>query len=131
MHRNYNPSQIAPPFSRYSHAVEASSAERWLHISGQVGVTPEGAMREGAAAQIRQALENLLAVLAAARMSVDDLVKITAILARHEDVGTYREIREEVFGRAAPASTLIVAGLANPEWLFEVEAVAARPDSRI
>ncbi len=131
MHKRYNPRQIAPPFSRYSHAVEGTASDRWLYISGQVGVTPDGAMVKGGPAQIRQAIENLLRVLAAASMGPEDLVKINAIVVHQEDVAAYREIREELLGRAEPASTLIVAALASPDWLFEIEAIAAKPSMRI
>jgi enamine deaminase RidA (YjgF/YER057c/UK114 family) len=37
MLRSYNPDAVAPPFSRYSHAVETPAGARWLHVSGQVG----------------------------------------------------------------------------------------------
>src|SRR5438876_559996 len=39
-----NPPTIAPPFSRYSQAVEVPAGLRWLHISGQVGVRPDGTL---------------------------------------------------------------------------------------
>jgi enamine deaminase RidA (YjgF/YER057c/UK114 family) len=41
MLKRHNPPTIAPPFSRYSHGVEAPAKARWLHVSGQVGVTAE------------------------------------------------------------------------------------------
>ena len=69
------PATVAPPFSRYSHGVEAPASARWLHISGQVGVTLEGKVADGAEAQIEQAWRNVLSVLAAAGMGPRDLVK--------------------------------------------------------
>ena len=41
MLKPYGPPPVAPPFSRYSHGVEAPDNARWLYISGQVGVTPK------------------------------------------------------------------------------------------
>ena len=126
MHKQFNPGTIAAPFSRYSHGVEASGKARWLHISGQVGVRPDGTLAEGAKAQAEQAWRNLMAVLEAAGMSQAHLVKVTAFLTRSEDVGVYRDARDQVLTSARPASTmLIVAGLAHPEWLVEIEAIAA------
>ena len=126
MHKEFNPGTIAAPFSRYSHGVEASATARWLHISGQVGVGPDGRLAEGAEAQTEQAWRNLMAVLEAAGMNQTHLIKVTAFLTRSDDVAVYREVRDAVLTGARPASTmLIVAGLAHPEWLVEIEAVAA------
>ena len=122
-----NPGGIAPPFSTYSHGVLVPPGARRLYVSGQVGVRPDGTLAEGFEAQAAQAWENLLAVLAEADMGAGDLVKITALLTRPRDVPAYRAVRDRCLGEVRPASTLmIVAGLANEDWLIEVEAVAAR-----
>ncbi len=126
MHRAHNPESIAPPFSRYSHAIEVGEGRRWLHISGQVGVDPDGRLAEAAASQMEQTWRNIFAVLESAEMTPAHLVKVTAFLTRREDVGTYREVRDRLLTEAQPASSLIlVAGLADPAWLVEIEAVAA------
>ena len=127
MHSMHNPGGIAPPFSRYAHGVGAQESARWLHISGQVGVTADGSLAEGLVAQMEQTWRNLLAVLESAGMGASDLVKVTAYLTRQEDVAHYRGIRDRMLGGAETASTLvIVAGLAHPDWLVEIEAVAAK-----
>ncbi len=122
----HNPTTVAPPFSAYSHAVEVASGARWLHVSGQVGIQPDGSLPAEPGAQMEQAWRNVLAVLNAAGMGAEELVKITAYLTRPEDTGLFREVRETLLDGAQPASTLIiVAGLADPDWLVEIEAVAA------
>ena len=127
-----NPPTVSAPFSRYSQAVEAPAGSRWLHVSGQVGVRPDGALAgPGFAAQAEQAWRNLLAVLADSGMGPADLVKVNVFLTRPGDVAESRRIRDTALGGAEPASTLaVVAGLARPDWLFEVEAVAARDRGR-
>jgi enamine deaminase RidA (YjgF/YER057c/UK114 family) len=127
MVKSYNPSTVAPPFSHYSHGVEAPANARWLHISGQVGVKPDGSIAQGPEAQMEQAWRNLFALLEAAGMTRRDLIKVTAFLTVDAaDVGLFRRVRDRLLEGAAPASTLIlVAGLANPEWLVEIEATAA------
>jgi enamine deaminase RidA (YjgF/YER057c/UK114 family) len=121
------PDSIAPPFSNYAHGVEAPGAARWLHISGQVGVKPDGALAEGAEAQMEQAWRNLLAILTEAGMGPENLVKVTSLLTRREDVVLSRQVRERMLGGAQTAATLmIVAGLAHPDWVVEIEAVAAK-----
>ena len=122
-----NPPTVAPPFSRYSQAIEAPAGLRWLHISGQVGVRPDGTVEHGFPAQAERAWDNLLTILAAAGMGPADLVKVNVYLTRAGDVVDSRCIRDAKLAGAAPASTLaVVAALASPQWLFEVEAVAAK-----
>ena len=122
-----NPPTIAPPFSHYSQAVEVPAGARWLHISGQVGVRVDGTLEQGFTAQAERAWDNLLAILAAAGMGPADVVKANVYLTRGSDLAESRRIRDAKLAGAAPASTLaVVAALANPAWLFEVEAVAAK-----
>ncbi len=122
----HNPTTIAAAFSNYSLAVEAPAQARWLHVSGQVGVAPDGSLAEGAEAQMETAFRNVLAILGSAGMGPHDLVKVTVFLTRSEDVGLYRGVRDRMLAGATPASTLlVVAALANPDWLVEIEAIAA------
>ena len=126
MLKRYNPSTITAPFSGYSHGVEGPGSARWLHISGQVGVAANGQLAQGAEAQMEQAWRNIFAILESAGLTRQDLVKVTVYLTRTEDIGRYREMRDRMLEGAEPASTLlIVAGLASPDWLVEIEAVAA------
>jgi enamine deaminase RidA (YjgF/YER057c/UK114 family) len=122
----YNPKTVPAPVGNYVQAVEVRDRPRWLHISGQVGMTLDGTLLEGFEAQCEQALKNLIACLEAAGMSLDDLVKVTILMTRQEDVPVYRAVRKRVLGGADIASTLmIVAGLVSPDFLIEIEGVAA------
>jgi enamine deaminase RidA (YjgF/YER057c/UK114 family) len=121
-----NPAGIAPPLSRYSHAVLVPAGARTLHVSGQVGVRPDGTLAEGAEAQLEQSWQNVMAILAAAGMGAQDIVKVNTFLVPAVDVGLSREVRGRHLQGAAPASTLlVVAGLASPAYLCEIEVVAA------
>jgi enamine deaminase RidA (YjgF/YER057c/UK114 family) len=122
----HNPSTIAAAFSSYSLAVEVPAQARWLYVSGQVGVAPDGSLAQGPEAQMETAFRNLLAILGSAGMGPHDLVKLTVFLTRSEDIGRYRQVRDRMLAGATPASTLLViAALADPGWLVEIEAVAA------
>ena len=122
----HNPNTIAAAFSNYSLGVEAPAQARWLHVSGQVGVTPDGSLAQGPEAQLETAFRNILAILNSAGMGPHDLVKVTVFLTRAEDVGLYRQVRDRMLAGATPASTLlIISALANPGWLVEIEAIAA------
>lgn len=122
-----NPKSVHAPASPYSHATDVPPGARWLFVSGQVGVKPDGTVVKGIEGQIDQAFRNVLAVLADGGMGPEDIVRLNAYLVRPGDIGTYREVRARHLRDLEPASTLvIVAALASPDWLVEVEAVAAK-----
>jgi enamine deaminase RidA (YjgF/YER057c/UK114 family) len=78
-------------------------------------------------AQAELAWGHILKMLERAGMSVHDLVKITQYLTRAQDVPAYAKVRARVLGEARPASMLlVVAALPRPQFLLEIEAVAAR-----
>jgi len=121
-----NPDGVFPPGSRYSHAAVVEGGGRRLVVSGQVGLRPDGHLDRDPEEQIKQALANLGAVLSGNGMGPRDVVKVTAFLTDQELVPLWREARINFFDGHAPASTLlIVAGLADPRFVVEVEAEAA------
>ena len=122
-----NPPTVPASFSRYSQGVAAPAAARWLHVSGQVGIPIGGILPDTFEEQARNAWRNVLGVVDAAGMAGTDLVKVTAYLTRAGDIGQYRTVRDSMLGGAKPASTLVVvSALADPRWLVEIEAVAAK-----
>lgn len=122
----HNPSTICPPVSSYSHALEVDPNTRWLLVSGQVGITPDGRAPEEFREQCELAWSNLDEVLKSARMNMSHLAKITVYLIRQEDLPVFREIRDRYLDGHRPASTLLfISALARPDWLIEIEAVAA------
>ena len=122
--RDLNAPDAPAPAGAYTQAVEITGATRTLFISGQVGVDSKGNVPEEVAAQAKQAWANLQAQLHAAGMTLDNVVKLTTILTDPGSMAESRRIRTEVMGDRRPASTLIVAGLANPAWKLEIEAIA-------
>jgi enamine deaminase RidA (YjgF/YER057c/UK114 family) len=127
MLKHLNPPTVVKPFSRYSQAVEAPANCRWLHISGQVGATPDGTILKGFEAQAKQCWVNIAAILAAAGMGVEDLVKVNILVTGTGHVAASRAIRDAALQDAQPASTyLVVAALAHPDLVVEIEAVAAK-----
>jgi 2-iminobutanoate/2-iminopropanoate deaminase len=126
MNIRHTPDTVAVPFGPYSHAVEVPEGSRLLYISGEVGVLPDGTVPEGIEAQAEACWRNITAILAGAGMGVGDLVKITTYLVRPEDVSAAGAARAKHFGDARPGSaTIIVKALVAPQWLIEIEAVAA------
>jgi enamine deaminase RidA (YjgF/YER057c/UK114 family) len=120
-----NPNGVHTPGSRYSHAALVEGGGRRLVISGQIGVAPDGTVVPGGERQIAQALANLGAVLAAHGMGPANIVKLGVFMTDRGLITPWRMEREKFLGTLAPASTLlIVAGLADPRFVFEVEAEA-------
>lgn len=119
------PDRVAPPLGPYSHGVRVDAPGRWLHVSGQIGVDAQGQLGQDFEAQARLAWTNLVAVLQAAGMDVQHLVKVTTYLTSAADVPRLGPVRNGFLGAARPASTLVVVqALARAEWCVEVEAVA-------
>jgi 2-iminobutanoate/2-iminopropanoate deaminase len=117
----------AEPISHYTDAVRAGDL---LFVSGCVPVDGDGRLVGGGdvVAQARQALGNVGAVLAAAGASFADVAKVTIFLTDIGDRPAINPVRQEFFGDARPASTLVeVSRLAVPGAKIEVEAVAVLP----
>ena len=123
----HTPTSIAAPASCYSHGAEAGPNSRWLHVSGQVGTNADGTIAEGIEAQIHRVWQNTLTILEEAGMGVTDIVKVNTLLMDRAHLAMMREIRDSYLGDHPAASTLfIVAGLAHPDWLIEMETIAAQ-----
>ena len=119
--------ELAEPISHYTDAVRAGNL---LFVSGFVPVDAEGSLVGGAdvVAQARQVLANLGTVLEAAGATFADVVKVTVYLTDIADRARINPVRQEFFGDARPASTLVeVSALAVPGAKLEIEAVALIP----
>ena len=116
---------VHAPAPSYHHVALVTGPGRRLVMSGQIGVRPDGTTPEDGAAQIEQALANVMANLAAQGMGPKDMVKMTVFLTDPTLIPALREKRTAAMQGAAPASTLlVVAGLAAPQWVVEIECEA-------
>jgi enamine deaminase RidA (YjgF/YER057c/UK114 family) len=126
-----NPPELgAPP--GYSQVVEVS-ADRIIFIAGQTALDRDGHVigKNDFAAQAEQVFRNLAIALRASGCSAANLVKLTVFLTDMANLDSYREARNRFFASvappAAPAVTLVeVSKLYGPDFLIEVEAIAAR-----
>jgi 2-iminobutanoate/2-iminopropanoate deaminase len=111
------PAAIGP----YSQAIRAG---RTVYLSGQIGLDPAtGNLRQGLDAQTRQVIANLEAVAEAAGGTLDDIVKLTLLLADMGDFGTVNDILAKTFTPPYPArATYQVAALPKAARV-EIEAV--------
>jgi len=125
--RPLSPPTIRPPFARYSHGVEVPPGARLVAVSGQLGVGPDDRAPQGAEAQALLCFANIAAILAEAGMTLADVIRLNAYVTGREHMAGYMAARDAVVGDPAPASTLmIVGGFTRPEFVVEIEALAAK-----
>lgn len=122
-----NPDGIAGPFATYAHGVTIDGPVRWLFGAGQTGVAPDGTTPSDIEGQARLVWANMKAVLAEAGMGVEDIVQLNMLLVDRNDATGAMSVRNDELGEHRPASTLMyIAGLARPEWLIEIDYIAAK-----
>lgn len=111
------------------------SPGKLVFIAGQVGVDSNGNLvgKGDAAAQTRQALENIGHVLAVAGAGFSDVVEFTTYVVGRSSIRGYLDGRGQVYpdiypdGEFPTNTLLVVAGLVNEDLLVEIKAVAALP----
>lgn len=113
------------PVSRYAEAMEVTDAKRWLFLSGQTPMRPDGSVPDDFRDQARQVWVNIQAQLRVANMTLDNLVKVTVFLSDRRYGPIHRAVREEILGERVLGLTVIIVGQLDERWLLEVEVIAA------
>ncbi|MCY4486406.1 MAG: RidA family protein [Deltaproteobacteria bacterium] len=130
MRTELSPKSIPDPRPRYTQGILAEG-KRLLFVAGQTGVDADNNVvgKGDVAAQTEQVLKNMKAVLDEAGASFADVVKITTYITDPRFRDDLNPARLKYFSDNPPASTLVVvSGLANPDYLVEIEAIAVLPD---
>ena len=124
--RQHNPSTLFPPYANYAHAVEVAAGSRLLFVSGLNGYEPDGrSMPADFEAQAELIWNHLEHVLASAGMTITDLVSLRFYLAEPALDPANVAILKRRLGEHHAARTVVCAGLLEPGWLVEIEAIAA------
>ena len=124
--RAFYPEIMQPPLGLYAHGVEVPENAKLTFTAGQVGIDFRGNLPEDFATQARNSWKNCIAILEHNRLRINDVIKINHFITDTINLSVYKEIRTEFLGEYRPASTLlIVAGLADPKFLIEIEMIAA------
>lgn len=120
---NNAPKAIGP----YSVAVKAGP---FLFVSGQLGLDPitGDLVSGGVAAETRQALTNLKAILEAAGCGLDAVVKTTVFLRDMGEFSTMNQVYNEFFAQNPPARSAIQAAALPRGAAVEIEAIALLPE---
>jgi 2-iminobutanoate/2-iminopropanoate deaminase len=126
-----NPETVAKPVGAYSHLAIVPPGMRLLYLAGQIGNRPDGSLAPTVEEQVVQAYDNVLAILRSQGAGPQHIVKVTIYAsAKPTNWAPIRDKRAAIFeGMEPPPSTwLYVSGLIRPEYLVEIEVVAAVPD---
>ena len=120
IHTDKAPAAIGP----YSQAIEANG---FVYTSGQLGIIPDtGNLAHNMAAQTVQALENVKAVLMAAGLGLENVVKTTCYLKSMDDFALFNDIYGQYFVSSKPARSCFQVAKLPKDGLVEIEVVAAR-----
>jgi 2-iminobutanoate/2-iminopropanoate deaminase len=111
--------------SDYAHAVELRGVQRLLLTSGTMGLDPAGAAGASLDEQLGLVWANLRAVLAAAGMTVDDIVRVTSYLRDADYAEANARARVTALGGRRVPTTAVVVGTLSEDWLVELEILAA------
>ena len=123
-----SPDTLHAPFATYVHGIAIDQAKRVIFTAGQVSGDADGNI-VGVGdfdAQGEQVMKNLKDVLAEGGATFSDIGKVTIYVVGQEYTQPARDLGGQHWDKSnPPASTLIVcAGLANPQFLLEIEAIA-------
>ena len=122
--KHVSTSQAPTPIGPYSQGVIAGGL---LFVSGQIAIDPASnqLVAGDIEAQTEQVMKNLLAVLKAAKMGADNVVKTTVFLADLADFPRMNEVYARFLGKTPPArSTIQAAGLPRGVKV-EIDVIAA------
>ena len=115
-----SPAALGP----YVQAVDTGTV---VYCSGQLGLDPvTNTLADGVAAQTRQSLQNLQAVLAEAGLDLSHVVKTTVFVQDLADFGTVNEVYAELFGDTYPARSCVQIAALPKGGLVEIECIAVR-----
>ena len=126
MKQRINTSNAPAAIGPYSQAID--SGHGLIFVSGQLpidpatGAFPEGGVKE----QTRQSLTNAKAILEAAGLSLDNVVKTTVFLADMGDFAAMNEVYAQFFSEPFPARSAVAVKTLPKNALVEVECIAAR-----
>jgi 2-iminobutanoate/2-iminopropanoate deaminase len=107
------------------HALEVRGANRMLFVSGTMGLRPDFTAPPTLDEQLQCVWDNLRAILASAGMTVDNIVRLTSYLRDASYAEANAQARNAALGDRRIPTTAIVVQTLQPDWLIELEIIAA------
>lgn len=116
---------IYPATPDYIHGLEVKNSDRFLFISGTMGLRPDGVPGADLTEQLSLIWENIRRILEDAGMTVDNIVRATSYLRDPSYAQENQDARVAALnGRTIPCTTIVAQTLV-PDWLVEMEVIAA------
>lgn len=109
----------------YAHAIEVRDASRLVFVAGTMGLGSDGAPGETLDKQLELVWANIRAILGAADMTVDNIVRVTSYLRDASYADANAAARVAALGGRVVPTTAIVAQTLVSDWLVEIEVIAA------
>ncbi len=125
----FNPDGVHKPAGLYSHGASVKAGSDLLYVAGQVGMAKDGTVPPTLEEQTELVFQNIGEVLRGGGFAIADIVKLNVYVVATQIAAAQkmRDVRLRHMGDVKPASTLVyVSALAGPEYLIEIEAVAAK-----
>lgn len=112
----------------YVHGTQIETLKNLVCLSGQIGVAPDGTTHTSFKDQCNQAIDNVEALLSDVDMTTSDIMRVTYFVTSPDDLDTLSLVRQSRWnhGHAPAVTTLVVAALAAPDLLVEIEVTAAK-----
>jgi len=128
MYKTYKPEGVSDPYGTYVHGIEPPLNSRLVFLSGQIPVRLDGSVPEGMEAQATVCWENIQGILKTAGLDIGNLVRTTQYLIDPTMYPAANKVRARFLGDHRTASVAItVPALIEPNWLIEIDAIAAAP----
>jgi len=122
----HNPTQgVYPATDDYVHAMEVVAPQRFLFVSGTMGLDTDGRPGADLDSQLVLIWNNIRTILASAGMSTDNIVRLTSYLRSVDYAEANAAARIAALGTRRIPTIAIIAETLSPDWLVEIEVVAA------
>jgi enamine deaminase RidA (YjgF/YER057c/UK114 family) len=109
----------------WAHAIEVRNPERIVYVAGTMGLDADSVAGASLEDQLDLVWNNIRRILAEADMTVDNIVRVTSYLRDVAFAGPNGEARVAALGGRPVPTTAIVVQTLEPDWLVELEVIAA------
>ena len=116
---------VASQIGHYADAVRIPAGYEQVLVSGTPGLTPDGHLAPDIAEQSEQAWRNVSAILEKAGASLSDIVSIRQWLTNADDIASYVAVRSRFISHQSASMLAVIPQLVRPDFLIEIEVVAA------
>lgn len=124
--KSINPDTVSKPNGPYVHGLRVQAGSDLLFVSGQVAVRTDGSIPSSFKEQTELVFFNITEILKQEGLKTSNIVKLMSFVTDQRFLPEFGPIRAQFLQEHRPTSTLlVVSALAKPEFLVEVEAIAA------